>query len=301
VQHDFRTIVSDIPLMSTALGQAFGMSAEAAMKVGTVLGIVAVAVDDLINDFEDLLNRIELSAEGMNLFGQERIKAARERAVQARSAIEAGHSNVARSIGGNTPQAADFGTAAARTFKEKSEFDNSAQRILDERCDRESSRLAGAMVGSAVGRDLLNETMTDEMLHGQLRPAMARAGMNSEEIDAAADGVARKLREKIDNEVQARALERGVSVEEARAQLSIDAGERAKREGEGGMPRSRVISDKQYLDNLLTAGLKKQDPMPGQQLAEAQKTNAKLDKIAANLKKGGKGDVARFTTKRGPG
>jgi hypothetical protein len=59
-QYGFRAIVNNIPMLATAIGQGLGMSTEAAFKLGGALGIAAVAINLLINHWDDLMSALEL-------------------------------------------------------------------------------------------------------------------------------------------------------------------------------------------------------------------------------------------------
>lgn len=75
VQYGFRAIVNNIPQVGMALGSAFGMGTEAAMKFGAVAGIVAVALNYLITHWDDLLDsmglgKVPTEAEAMDKLAQ---------------------------------------------------------------------------------------------------------------------------------------------------------------------------------------------------------------------------------------
>lgn len=70
-QYGFRAIVNQVPQLGMGLASMFGASSEEAMKFGAVAGIVAVAINVLINHWDDLLDvmglgRILTEAEAMD-------------------------------------------------------------------------------------------------------------------------------------------------------------------------------------------------------------------------------------------
>lgn len=58
MQYGFRAIVNQIPQIGMGLASMFGASAEAGMKFGAVLGIVGVAVNYLINHWDELMDHM---------------------------------------------------------------------------------------------------------------------------------------------------------------------------------------------------------------------------------------------------
>ncbi len=167
---------------------------------------------------------------------------------------------------------------------------------------REATRVTGALEHGGVGRELLaNPKMDEDALKSKIRNAMEAAGASAEEIVAVLPIVARKLKEKLEKAVEDRALDRGISTDEARKLLVREENEKAKQERiKDAGPKAQVMSTDQYLSKLLTAGLNKADTTPKDQLEAAKTTNKKLDEIKEALAKDNKRDfVATFAAGRG--
>lgn len=154
-----------------------------------------------------------------------------------------------------------------------------------DRQDRENSRLADTMAGGAVGRSLLaNERMSQEDLETRVRGGLSKSGMKKEDIESVTADVAKKLREKVDKEVESRSLTKVIGKDEARAQLSTEAEERSLKEEERDMPKSQVMSTEQYLNQLLTASLNKPDKdVPKDHLKATEEGNKILEDIVVVL------------------
>lgn len=158
------------------------------------------------------------------------------------------------------------------------------KKLKAEAQEKENTRLAGAMTGSVGQSYLKTSGMDDAALQDQVKTAMGKAGMKSSEVDAAAEGVAKKIREKLDEAVQVRSLDKGISVDAARAELAKEA--QAKDDKQANLPKSEVMSTGSYLSKVLVAGLSKKDEnVPKDQLIEAKKTNDILGNVLKEVAK----------------
>jgi len=170
------------------------------------------------------------------------------------------------------------------------------QQARREARKNEDERLSGAMIGSVGQSYLKTPGMDDAALQDQVKSAMIKSGMKSSEVDAAAEGVAKKIREKLDEAVQTRALDRGITEDAARAQLAKEA--QAKDDKQANMPKSEVMSTSSYLNKVLVAGLSKPaENVAKEQLVEVKKTNTILDGVLKEVSKPQRSLPATF----GPG
>jgi hypothetical protein len=162
--------------------------------------------------------------------------------------------------------------------------------------DQAADRYAGSMEGGAIGRELLAKPeLDDTQLEDRIKTAMAKAGVAADEIGELAPAIAKKLREKLDKDVERRALDRGIGDVEARKQLSKEAEKAAKAERTKDAGPLQVMNDKQYFDKLLTASLNAADlGVPKEQLAEAKATNKTLKEIQKGLAKPARPGPALF-------
>jgi hypothetical protein len=226
--------------------------------------------------------------------GEERHGAAGEVARQVREQIN----EKVRVHGAKTGQSEEQARAdLAFEAREK------AKHLLDDGArGREAGRLAETMSGGAVGRRLLRDGgQSDEGLQAELRKALEKAGLGAKEIGELLPSVARKLREKVEQDVKARALDRGISEGAARAQLSKEAEKEAREKAiKDAGPKAEVLSDKSYFDKLMVAGFgpTDKDHIPKQALDEAKTTNKTLAKLLKKAEEKTGDGIARVA--RGP-
>lgn len=153
MQYGFRAVVNQIPQVGMAAASVFGASAESAMKFGAVMGIVAVAVNVLINHWDDLMgmmgqSKVLTEAEQMEKLGKATRLTADEQERLNRFKRE---EKVAAELGGKRPSGeektanefeqvfADFGNKDASGF----------------------SRMVSGLVGARRGT-MAETRMTDE-------------------------------------------------------------------------------------------------------------------------------------------
>jgi hypothetical protein len=180
-----------------------------------------------------------------------------------------------------------------QSAKETKEFDLNAAKVYEAQHEKESERVAGSMMGGKINRDLLQQggAMSDAVLQGKIADAMKRAGMSADEIGELLPRVARKLREKTDKAVEARALDRGTGEAAAREHLVKEANEAMKRDRmKDTGPKAEVMTDASYFSKLLTAGLNRtggDDPkvIAKDQLAEAKTANKNLVELKKAFEK----------------
>lgn len=152
---------------------------------------------------------------------------------------------------------------------------------VDSTQGREVERITGAMEHGAVGRSLLKTAAIDEEnLRAQIAESLKKAGMGAEEIGELTPEIARKLREKIDKDVAQRALDRGITAEAARAELSKEEERNFRARELKSAGKSEVISTETYMNKLLTAGLGKTDAaLAMDTLTEARSSGRTLREI----------------------
>lgn len=148
----------------------------------------------------------------------------------------------------------------------------------------EDSRLAASMMGSVGQKFLANPTMTNESLEAEVKKTMGKAGLSSSTIDAAAEGVAKAIRKKMDEAIHERAMDRGIKDNVAAQQLLKEANDLDDRQA--NRPKAEIMSTESYLSKLLVGSLNQKGDTPKEQLAEQKTTNKKLDGVikALNMK-----------------
>ena len=88
VQYGFKAIVNNIPMLGMSLGKAFGASSEGAMKFGAIAGIAAVAINTIINHWDQLFDRFGYGTETMRTIWQQFWGDAKDITVDALDVIE---------------------------------------------------------------------------------------------------------------------------------------------------------------------------------------------------------------------
>jgi hypothetical protein len=89
MQYGFHAVVNQIPMLGMGLGSILGMSSQAAMKFGAIAGIAAVAINTIINHWDQLLGVFGASPEILKLTWEGIFGEAKHKAITAIDAIEA--------------------------------------------------------------------------------------------------------------------------------------------------------------------------------------------------------------------
>jgi hypothetical protein len=279
VNYGFMAIVKTVPQMGTSIGSVLGMSTNAAMKLGAVAGIAAVALELLVTQI----------GEGVALLGH-----LGQGAEKAQAPIGTLATTINERNAKPVELAIDTGVGT-----EAAQQRDRAEHIQILR-DKEADRLARAMQ-EGLGRDLLKDGgIPDADLERNVRNRLKSSGMDEQKIAETAAVVAKRLRENIEEEVRARSLSRNISEGHARQEWLAEADEKAKTRNEKDVKASEVLSGKAFLDRMLVAGFSKpkDDRIAEAQLREQEKTNAKLEEIKEWTKKPKKGAYATFARGR---